>query len=188
MMKKILITICFLAFAFIASAQYSPAKNINGDLNVSNNMWVRDTADIRYVSADTVASTSGFITTIYNTTLINNYVSTAKLRATDTIILNKFITTNYSDTLAYGDSILLCASKVVLDGWISVDTAGIPNGKAEFLVASSGAVSQVYTPYGCVAIGTATVGKISVIQHGTSVYIKNTRWSKQRVSYEIKTL
>lgn len=155
---------------------------------LATNDVVADSVVTTYLDADTVIAPAGYLTTIYNTTLINNDVITEDVHASDTIFHNKITTINYSDTLAYGDSILICTASVVLDGWIAVDTIGVPIGKADVVIGSNGALAQVYTPYGCVAVGTLTAGKICVRKWGTSVYIKNNRWKHQRITYELKYL
>jgi hypothetical protein len=232
-MKRIIITLLLLAFAFVASAQYNPGKPVLGNLNVYKNLWVKDTAQIRYVSADTLVAplgyittiyntliatnhvtadsivtvdlvadtiraqyavgdttvaTTGFITTIYNTTISSNDVITEDVHASDTIVLGSLTIVNHSDTLAYGDSILICSAHYAPNVWVAVDTAGIPIGKADIVIGSNGALAQVYTPYGCIVVGSLTAGKICIRKWGTKVYIRNNRWKSQRITYEIKTL
>lgn len=104
------------------------------------------------------------------------------------LINNKITTATYSDTLAYGDSIVLCSATMAPNVWVSVDTIGIPIGKADLVIGSNGTLAQVYTPYGCIVVGSLVANKICIRKWGTSVYIRNNRWKHQRISYEIKTL
>ena len=126
-----------------------------------------------------IIAAEGITSTKSNTLYTNN------LNVSDTIFHDNFYTVNYSDTLAYGDSILLCTGVYSPDCWVAVDTAGIPIGKAEVVIGSNGALAQTYAPYGCIAVGTLTTNKICVLKWGTSVYIKNNRWKHQRISYQI---
>jgi hypothetical protein len=139
-------------------------------------------------NGDTTVFIVGYFTTIYNTTLATTRVITENIMVNDTLIHNKLRTTNYSDTLAYGDSILLGNGFYYPNVWVAVDTIGIPIGKADIVIGSNGALAQVYTPYGCIVVGSLTAGKICIRKWGTSVYIRNNRWKHQRITYQIQTL
>jgi hypothetical protein len=183
-MKRVYLTICLLAVAFIASAQYAPGKNIYGNLNVHESLWVNENVS----GVDTISASAGYITTIYNTSMYGNEVKSQNVTVYDTLFNNKLTVVNYSDTLAYGDSILVCTGLASPDFWVAVDTLGKVTGKADIIVSSSGTVTQLYAPYGGVAVGTSTANKICVLKWGTSVYIKNNRWKHQRVTYQISYL
>ena len=183
-MKRVYLTILLLAVAFVASAQYTPGKPVYGNLNVHQSLWVSDNVS----GIDTASMSVGYITTIFNTTTLTNDVRSQNISVYDTLFNNELTVINYSDTIAYGDSILVCTALTAPDFWVSVDTLGLVTGKAEAVVSSSGAVSQVYTPYGSISVGTLTANKVCIVKWGTSVYIKNNRWKHQRITYQISYL
>ncbi len=108
----------------------------------------------------------------------------------DTIVVGNIMEIIYSDTIANGDSILLCTAKTIIDGVVTVDSLGIVTGSFGFFVGSDGAVdgiSKASVPLTSINIG-VLAHRVYLVQHGTSVYIKNSRAKKQRISYAIKML
>ncbi len=99
-------------------------------------------------------------------------------------------TVSYSDTLAYGDSLLIVDGYAISNAWISVDTLGDSVHLSTFNATSDGDINGMMTTFGmdAISIGSLVSDKICVIAWNGAVYIKNNRWAHQRISYEIKIL
>lgn len=127
-MKRILITIALIVFAFIASAQYIPAKNNYGNYNVYGSQWIKS-----YLLVDSCVTVSDTTTTeflVVDTawvyyidvdTLNADSIVTKYLRVTDTAWVN-YISGDTASFL-YADVDTLVSDSVVTTYLRVSDTA-----------------------------------------------------------------